>query len=272
MAGSASRPTRGALTARRLVNAAGCAATTVDRPGRTSFTVTPRRGELIVFDKLASPLVNHIVLAVPTKISKGVLVSPTVFGNVMVGPTADDLERKDDTSSTEAGLAYLRSEAGRILPELLSHEVTAVYAGLRAATERGDYRISFEDGYACVGGIRSTGLSAAMAIAEHVREGLGLGARAAGRPARGADAQRGGTLRTSPPSAELVDEDPEYGRVVCFCERVTRGEIRDAFASPIPPADLDGLRRRTRAHLGRCQGFFCGARLETLVAEAANGA
>lgn len=266
--------TGGRLTTRQLVNAAGLHSDTVDRLlGGTTFTVTPRRGELIVFDKLAGPLVNHIVLAVPTKVSKGVLVSPTVFGNVMVGPTADDLERKDDTSSTEAGLAYLRTEAGRILPALLAHEVTAVYAGLRAATERGDYRIGFEDGYAWVGGIRSTGLSASMAIAEHVRDGLGLGDL---EPRVGLPEVRmpnvGQSFARPYASAQLVEEDPEYGRLVCFCERVTRGEIRDAFASPIPPADLDGLRRRTRAHLGRCQGFFCGARLETLVAEAASGA
>ena len=108
---------RGSLTTRRLVNAAGLRSDEVDRMlGGDGFTVTPRRGELIVFDKLSRPLVDHIVLAVPTKVSKGVLVSPTVFGNVMVGPTAEDVERKDDTSSTAAGLDYLRREAGRIVP------------------------------------------------------------------------------------------------------------------------------------------------------------
>jgi glycerol-3-phosphate dehydrogenase len=260
--------TRGPLTTRRLVNAAGLRSDEVDRLlGRRGFTVTPRRGELIVFDKLARPLVDHIVLAVPTKVSKGVLVSPTVFGNVMVGPTADDIERKDDTSSTEAGLAYLREEAGRIVPALLGHEVTAVYVGLRAATEHTDFQIVFEDGYACVGGIRSTGLSASMAIAEHVRLGLALGEL---EPRAGLPEPRMPNLGERFPrpfsSAELIEEDPDYGRIVCFCERVTRGELRDALASPIPPVDLDGLRRRTRAHLGRCQGFFCGAQLDALLA------
>jgi glycerol-3-phosphate dehydrogenase len=260
--------TRGPLTTRRLVNAAGLRSDEVDRLlGRRGFTVTPRRGELIVFDKLARPLVEHIVLAVPTKVSKGVLVSPTVFGNVMVGPTADDIEGKDDTASTEAGLAYLREEAGRIVPALLGHEVTAVYVGLRAATEHTDFQIAFEDGYACVGGIRSTGLSASMAIAEHVRNGLGLGEL---EPRGGLPEPRMPNLGERFPrpfsSAELIEEDPDYGRIVCFCERVTRGELRDALASPIPPVDLDGLRRRTRAHLGRCQGFFCGAQLDALLA------
>ncbi|MDQ5832285.1 MAG: FAD-dependent oxidoreductase [Actinomycetota bacterium] len=259
--------TGGSLTTRQLVNAAGLRSDEVDRLlDRGGFTVTPRRGELIVFDKLARPLVDHIVLAVPTKVSKGVLVSPTVFGNVMVGPTADDVERKDDTSSTEAGLAYLREEAGRIVPALLRHEVTAVYTGLRAATEHSDFQVAFEDGYACVGGIRSTGLSASMAIAEHVRDGLGLGDL---EPRAGLPELRMPNIGESFPRpfarAEQIEKDPEYGRVVCFCERVTRGEIRDALAGPIPPVDIDGLRRRTRAHLGRCQGFFCGAQLEALL-------
>jgi glycerol-3-phosphate dehydrogenase len=215
--------------------------------------------------------VRHIVLAVPTAVSKGVLVSPTVFGNVMVGPTAEDVPSKADTSSTAAGLAYLVAETDRILPALLDFDLTAVYVGLRAATEHADFQIAFEDGYACVGGIRSTGLSASMAIAEHVREGLELEAapRAPRPPPRMPNI--GEAFPRPYRQAELIASDPDYGRVVCFCERVTRGEIRDALASPVPPADLDGLRRRTRAHMGRCQGFFCGARLAGMLKEAERG-
>jgi glycerol-3-phosphate dehydrogenase len=257
------------LTARRLVNAAGLHSDELDRMlGYERFTVTPRRGELIVFDKLARQLVNHIVLAVPTRVSKGVLVAPTVFGNVMVGPTAEDVPDKRDTSSTEAGLEYLRQEAPRIVPRLLDYELTATYVGLRAATEHDDFQIHFDDGYACVGGIRSTGLSASMAIAEHVRDGLELELE----PRGDLSALRMPNIGEAFPRAyqrpELIASDPDYGRIVCFCERVTRGEIRDAFASPIPPVDLDGLRRRTRAHMGRCQGFYCGAQLARLVADA----
>ena len=260
------RTTGGALTTRRFVNAAGLRSDEIDRMlGGDAFTVTPRRGELIVFDKLSRPLVQHILLAVPTKVSKGVLVSPTVFGNVMVGPTADDVERKDDTSSTAPGLAHLRSEAGRIVPALLGHDVTAVYVGLRAATEHADFQIRLEDGYACLGGIRSTGLTASMAIAEYVRDGLEL---PLGSP-REAPELRMPNLGEAAPRpfqrGELIEEEPEYGRVVCFCERVTRGELRDAMASPVPAVDLDGLRRRTRAHMGRCQGFWCGAQLAALL-------
>jgi glycerol-3-phosphate dehydrogenase len=255
-----------------LVNAAGLASDEVDRlAGHDGFTVTPRRGELIVFDKLARPLVRRIVLAVPTATTKGILVAPTVFGNVLLGPTAEDVPDKSDTSSTAEGLVYLRAEGGRIVPELLRHEVTAVYAGLRAATEHADYQVSVHapEGYACVAGIRSTGLTGSMAIAEHVRDEL----EAAGLELRErADLPRVempniGELAPRPhEQQERIAANPDYGRIVCFCERVTRGEVLDALASPIPPVDLDGLRRRTRVLMGRCQGFFCGAEVSALLA------
>ena len=256
------------ITARYLVNAAGQHADDLHRRlGYENLEVTPRRGELIVFDKLARPLLRHIILAVPTGTTKGVLVAPTVFGNILLGPTAEDVEDKDDTSSTAEGLAYLRSEGRRIVPDLLEHEVTSVYVGLRTATGDSDYRISVEDGYACVAGIRSTGLTASMAIAEHL-----CGELVEARPRSDLAALRMpniGEAGTRPfADRDLITEDPDYGRVVCFCERVTRGEIRDALASPVPPVDLDGLRRRTRVLMGRCQGFFCGAEVRALLAEA----
>ena len=254
---------RDAFGARFLVNAAGLYSDEVDRMlGHDRFTVTPRRGELIVFDKLARPLVNHIVLGVPTGTTKGVLVAPTVFGNLIIGPTAEDVYRKDDTSSTAAGLARVRGEGERIVPALLRHEVTAVYVGLRAATEHQDYQVTIDDGYACAGGIRSTGVGASLAIAEHVLELLG----SAGLELR-PKAERP-TVRM-PNLGELAPRAyQDRGPIVCFCERVTLGEIEDALASTIPPVDLDGLRRRTRVLMGRCQGFYCGARVRALLQEA----
>ena len=260
---------QGRLSARFLVNAAGLFSDEIDRMlGHDRFTITPRRGELVVYDKLARPLVDHILLAVPTKVTKGVLIAPTVFGNVMLGPTAEDLPRKDDRGSSASGLSYLRSEGKRIMPALLDHEVTAVYAGLRAASEHSDYVVSVDEGYACVGGIRSTGLTASMAIAEHVRGELGRGGLPLERREELPEVRMPNLGEAFPrpyQRGELIERDAEYGRVVCFCERVTRGEIRDALRSPIPPRDLDGLRRRTRAHLGRCQGFYCGAQLQALL-------
>jgi glycerol-3-phosphate dehydrogenase len=204
-----------------------------------------------------------------------VLLAPTVFGNVLLGPTAEDIADKTDTSSTHEGLTYLWSEGARIMPALLRHEVTAVYVGLRAATEHGDYALTIHapDGYACVGGIRSTGLTASMAIAEHVRDELG----AAGlrlEPKEETPAVRmpylgeAGARPYAQP--ERIAGNPDYGRVVCFCERVTRGELLDALTAPIPAVDLDGLRRRTRVLMGRCQGFFCGARVAEILAAGAS--
>ena len=259
------RTPAGSLSARYVVNAAGLRADEIDRMlGRSDFTITPRRGELIVFDKLSRPLLQHILLAVPTKVTKGVLVAPTVFGNVMLGPTAEDVERKDDTGSTAEGLAYLRGEGARIMPALMECEITAIYVGLRTATEHADYQVRVHEGYATVGGIRSTGLTGSLAIAEYVRgelEAAGLRLEPREAAAEAVMPNIGESFPRPYQRPDLIARDPEYGRIVCFCERVTAGEIRDALESTIPPVDLDGLRRRTRAHLGRCQGFSCGARL-----------
>ncbi|MER6025671.1 FAD-dependent oxidoreductase [Streptomyces sp. NPDC001851] len=262
---------RGPLRARRLVNAAGLHADTVDRLlGHEDFTVTPRRGQLLVYDKLARPLVRHILLPVPTALGKGVLVAPTVHGNVLLGPTAEDLDDKRATGSTAEGLAGLRDKGRRILPALLDEEVTAVYAGLRAATGQEDYRIAAhpEQGYVTVGGIRSTGLTASMAIAAHVTgllAGTGLDLGPVREPAPVTMPHLGEALPRPCQRPGLIAADPEYGILVCHCERVSRAEIRDALAATIPPRTLAGLRRRTRAGAGRCQGFFCGAAVRDLL-------
>jgi len=256
---------RGPLRCEWVVNAAGLRADDVERYlGHDSFTVTPRRGQLIVFDKLARPLLRHIVLPVPTARSKGVLVSPTVFGNVLLGPTAEDLDDKTETGSTAAGIASLLEHGRRIVPALLDEEVTAVYAGLRAATDEADYRLAFRPNQRtiCVGGIRSTGLTSSLALAEWVAGKLAAaGVDVDERPdAVGVRMPNLGEATPRPyGDDERIAADPEYGRIVCHCERVTAGEIRDACESRVPPVDLDGLRRRTRAVMGRCQGFYCMA-------------
>ncbi|MFF3315904.1 FAD-dependent oxidoreductase [Streptomyces sp. NPDC003035] len=265
---------RGVLRARYVVNACGLYADRFDALfGRRDFTVTPRRGQLIVFDTFARSLIRHILLPVPSALGKGVLVAPTVYGNVLLGPTAEDLDDRSATGSTADGLAALRAQGRRILPALLDEEVTAVYAGLRAATEYDDYRISARSAgkYVTVGGIRSTGLTASMAIAAHVVDlladsGLALGAERPLAPVRMPNL--GEAFPRPYRDAGLIARDPEFGSIVCHCERVTRGEIRDALASTIPPASLDGLRRRTRARAGRCQGFFCGATVRAMFEEA----
>jgi glycerol-3-phosphate dehydrogenase len=258
---------RGSIRAEYVVNSAGLRSDEVDAMfGHSDFQVTPRRGELIVFDKLARGLVNHVLLPVPTEKTKGVLVSPTIYGNVLLGPTAEDIEDKTDRSTTAAGLAALMEAGSRVMPRLVEQEVTATYVGLRAATQHRDYQLTAhpDQNYVCAGGIRSTGITGSLAIAEWVGEaltdaGLSLGPRAA---AAGVRMPNIGEFGTRPYQDDaLISRMPDYGRVVCFCERVTRGEIDGALRGPIPPVDADGLRRRTRVLMGRCQGFYCGAEI-----------
>jgi glycerol-3-phosphate dehydrogenase len=266
------RTTTGVITARWLINAAGLGGDVIDRMlGHDRFTVVPRRGELFVFDKLTRPMANTIVLPVPTEKGKGVLISPTIYGNVMLGPTSENLVDRTDTSTSEEGFAFLLEKGSVLMPALIDEEVTACYAGLRASTEHSDYVVDIDPAqrYLLLGGIRSTGLTASMALAEHSRELL----REAGMKMTARDdlpdpprmPNIGEAFPRPYQRADLIARDPEYGDIVCFCERVTRGEIRDALASPIPPCDLDGLRRRTRALMGRCQGFFCGAEVDELM-------
>ena len=246
------------VNARYVVNAAGLHGDTLHRLfGFDGFRVRPRRGELIVFDKLARGLLSRTLLPVPTAHTKGVLVAPTVFGNVMLGPTADDIDDKDATGSTRAGLDGLLEKGRRILPALLDEEVTAVYAGLRAATEHSDYQLSAHDDsrYVCLGGIRSTGLTSSMALAEEALALLG----SIGLDADPKDADTIAHARLTPLGEAGPRPYQTSGTVVCHCERVTAEEIDAAVRAVVPARDLDGLRRRTRAVAGRCQGFNCHA-------------
>ncbi|STZ59393.1 FAD dependent oxidoreductase [Mycolicibacterium tokaiense] len=260
------------MRARWVVNAAGLGADKVDALfGHRRFTVTPRRGELIVYDKLARALVDKIVLPVPTSRGKGVLVSPTIYGNVMLGPTSEDLTDRSATATSETGFEFLLEKGRVLMPELLAEEVTATYAGLRAAIDHPDYLIDTdaEQQYLLVGGIRSTGLTSGMAVAEHVRDQLlSAGMELVTRtdlPDPPAMPNLGEAFPRPYQQADRIAADPAYGRIVCFCERVTEGEVRDACHSVIPPTTLEGLRRRTRVMNGRCQAFFCGAEVQALL-------
>lgn len=255
------------VNTRYVVNAAGLFSDEINAYfGHSSFKVTPRRGQLIVYDKLARTLVNHILLPVPTSKTKGVLISPTVYGNILLGPTAEDLDDKTATQTTAGGLEMLIGKVREILPQLLDEEVTATYSGLRAATEHADYQIEMhaDQKYLCVGGIRSTGVSAAMGIAEYAAEllrdaGLDLilknNFKTVKMPTIGQAAIR------PHQDSEMLAKNPLYAEMVCHCERVSRGELADAVNALIPATNLDGLRRRTRASQGRCQGFNCHAAL-----------
>ena len=261
------------VTARWVINAAGLGGDLIDRQfGYERFQLTPRRGELIVYDKQARHLADKIVLPVPSARGKGVLISPTIYGNVMLGPTAEDLEDRTETSTSENGFTFLLEKGRTLMPRLLEEEVTATYAGLRAASSHPDYLIEVDvpQRYVVVGGIRSTGLTSGMAVAEYVDRllvesgALELVERSDLPEPPHMPNIGEATIRPYQDAAR-ISADPAYGKIVCFCERVTAGEIRDTFSSPIPPTSLDGVRRRTRAQNGRCQGFFCGAEVAEII-------
>jgi glycerol-3-phosphate dehydrogenase len=261
------------LLAKWVINAAGLYSDEINHHfGHENFKVTPRRGELIVYDKMARPLVNHVLLPVPTAITKGVLISPTVYGNILLGPTAEDLPDKTATGTSANGIQSLLEKGEKILPDLLDEEVTATYAGLRAATEHSDYQIALhaDQQYICVGGIRSTGISGCLGIAEYVVDLLKEGG-AVLKPRPEFKTIRVNTIGESflrpYQNADWIETNPDYGQIVCHCERVTLGEVHDALDSPIPATTLDALRRRTRAIQGRCQGFNCQASLNVILSE-----
>ncbi|WP_335948297.1 NAD(P)/FAD-dependent oxidoreductase [Salipiger bermudensis] len=255
----------GSLMAKTVVNCAGLYGDKVEEilTGTPSFEIRPRKGQFVVFDKAASQHLRTILLPVPNERTKGVVLTRTAFGNLLVGPTAEEQEARDRPDVTTPELEMLISKAVELVPALQDMPVTAVYAGLRPASERKEYRVHADAdlGYYCAGGIRSTGLTAALGIARHVfalwSESHSL-----------AWSKPNDTMPPSMPNlAEHLPRDyqiPGHDGIVCHCEMVTAREIRAAFDSQLPPGDFGGLRRRTRCAMGRCQGFNCLGRIASL--------
>lgn len=255
---------KGARRARAVVNCAGLYGDRIDEKllGRASFEIRPRKGQFVVFDKAAAALVRTIVLPVPTERSKGVVLCRTAFGNLLVGPTAEEQEDRERADVRHDMLDSLRARAVEMLPKLADIDVTAVYAGLRPATDAKHYRIAAhpERRFVTVGGIRSTGLTASLGIARHV---FGLYSAWGDRHEPVAKP----FVPDMPNLAEHLPRDwsrPGHGEIVCHCEMTTRREIDQALAGPLPAGDFGGLKRRTRCGMGRCQGFNCNARLAEL--------
>jgi glycerol-3-phosphate dehydrogenase len=253
-----------------VANCAGLRGDLVEAIARPSpFEVRPRKGQFVVLDKTARRHVRSIVLPVPDARTKGVLVCPTIFGNVLVGPTAEEQQDRERAALDAEVLAGLVAQGSRILPALAAEPVTAAYAGLRPATQHKDYAIEAlrEDGWISIGGIRSTGLTASLGIAAHA---LHLHAEHFGLPPR--------PPRVAAPRVPNLAEHlprpwmrPGRDEIVCHCEGVTRAEIAAALEGPLPAGDIGGLRRRTRCMLGRCQGFHCARRVMEIAAPSLPG-
>ena len=260
------------INAKYVVNAAGVFCDEIAALiGDDSICTMPRKGEYMLCDKSIGHLANHTIFQCPSKMGKGILVTPTVDGNLLIGPSALDIEDKTDVTTTAGTLADVLTAAKRSVPCLTTREVITSFAGLRAHCTRDDFIIEPSEKNAQfinVAGIESPGLSSAPAIGLYVKDMLikELGA------AEKADfkSEREEPVRFRHMSNEerkaIIAKNPAYGRIICRCETITEGEILDAIHAPAGARDVDGVKRRTRAGMGRCQGGFCGSKVVELLA------
>lgn len=263
-----------ALEARYVINAAGLFADDVAHMiGDESFRILPRKGEYMMLDHTVNTL-QRVIFQTPSVMGKGVLVSPTVDGNAFAGPTAVDLQDKSDTSTTPEGIATLQRMALRSVPGLNLRAVITAFAGIRAVPSTGDFviRPSERNGrFLHAAGICSPGLTSAPAIAERMvellaQQGLNMPERSDYNPKRTALARF--VEMDNAERARRIQENPAYGRVICRCETITEAEIVEAIHRGA--RSLDGVKRRTRAGMGRCQGGFCSPRVMDLLARELN--
>ncbi len=262
---------RGRIEARWVVNAAGLWADEVAQmAGVGDFSIRPRKGEYYVFDKEVR-YVEAIAFPTPTSTTKGITVAPTVDGNTLIGPSSEDVESKEDLSTTAAGLARVVKHAQRLCPSVDTAEAITSYAGLRAVPSTGDFIVgpTRVKGFLNVAGIESPGLTAAPAIAEYIAGLIVSAERSARRPDFVGERRALPRFADLSPEeqAKLVAEDAAWGHIVCRCEQVTRKEVLAAVRSPVGARTLDGIKFRTRAGAGRCQGGFCLPRLLELLSE-----
>ncbi len=260
------------VKARYVINAAGLYSDEIAKmAGDDTFTVRARRGEYILLDRECGDIAKHTIFRVPSKMGKGILVSPTVDGNLLLGPTSEDIEDKDDKSVTRHGLDKVIKEAGENLSVNvpINKSITS-FCGLRAVGSTGDFIIKESaEGFVTLGGIESPGLSSAPAIAEHVADmlremGLEMSEKPDFDPIRAPKhAFREASLEEK---SEIIKKDASYGRIICRCESVSEGEIVDAIRSNPPALTVDAVKRRTRSGMGRCQGGFCGTYVMELIA------
>ncbi|MGN0530014.1 MAG: NAD(P)/FAD-dependent oxidoreductase [Eubacterium sp.] len=261
------------IEAKYVINAAGVNCDDVHNMiAPPKFKVIPSAGEYYLLDKSEGKRARHVIFQCPNKDGKGVLVSPTVHGNLIVGPNADARD-KDDTSTKTRCLDFVREKAVKSVPSINFRENIRNFTGVRAATEIDDFIIKFAcEGFLDLAGIKSPGLSAAPAIAELAVKMLGESGLALEEKESFTDERT--HLRFKHLSDEeknnAVKKNSAYGRVICRCETITEGEIIDALNSPIPPVSLDGIKRRAGTGMGRCQGGFCGPKVLEIMAKYKN--
>ena len=262
----------GDVAARFVLNAAGVDADRVhEMLEPNDWHTLPSRGEYYLLDKSEHDRVSRVIFQCPGPEGKGVLVAPTIHGNLICGPNAEAVEDRLDLGNTAAGMAEVRAKASRSVPGIQWRQNIRNFAGLRANTTRSDFIIEesgAHPGFIDLAGIKSPGLSSAPAIAKMAARMLAAGGLALEPDPDFVDKREHIVFKnlSAEEKNELIRKDPRYGRVVCRCETITEGEIVAALHSPIPPRSINGVKRRCNAGMGRCQGGFCGPRVQEIIA------
>ncbi len=267
------KTSQGEFLSKYVVNAAGVYADVLhNMVSQEKLQITARRGNYCLLDHSAKGFVNHTVFQLPGKYGKGVLITPTVHGNILIGPTAVDIEDKEGTNTTQEELAELLEKASTTVTNLPVRQIITSFAGLRAHEDGHEFRIGQAkgaEGFIDCAGIESPGLTAAPAIGCMVADII----RKLANPQENPDfiGTRKGILDPRTLDYEerdkLIQKNPAYGAIVCRCEMITQGEIEDAINRPLGAKSLDGVKRRTRAGMGRCQSGFCSPKTMEILAE-----
>ncbi|MBC5737007.1 NAD(P)/FAD-dependent oxidoreductase [Lawsonibacter faecis] len=261
---------RGVFESRFVINAAGVFADRIhDLAAPHAYAIHPSRGQYFLLDKAEGDRVGRVIFQCPGPAGKGVLVAPTVHGNLIVGPNAEPVER-EDTATTADGLRFVRETAEKSVPAIDFRQSIRNFAGVRAHADGDDFIIgeaAGASGFFDLAGICSPGLSAAPAMAEYLVELLGEKGLELEKKADFICQRRRIRFHEldNAEKAALVEQNPAYGRIVCRCETISEGEILDALHSPIPPRSVDAVKRRCGPGMGRCQGGFCGPRVVELL-------
>lgn len=264
---------KGEVRTRYIVNAAGLYADKIhNMVAREKFSIIPRRGQYFLFDKKAGDLVNSVVFQCPTMYGKGVLVLPTTHGNLLVGPDAEIIEKRDNTQTTEESLNFIRETSTKAIRNIPFREVITSFSGIRATPDKKDFIIEEVEGlkgFIDVAGIESPGLSASPAIGKYVA-GLLKDIDGNFKEKEDFNPKRRPMIKFMELSNEekknIIEKDPRYGRIICRCENITEGEIVDSIHRNAGGTTVDGIKRRVRPGSGRCQGGFCQPRVMEILA------
>ncbi|WP_320047282.1 NAD(P)/FAD-dependent oxidoreductase [uncultured Ilyobacter sp.] len=262
--------------AKVVINASGVYADKIhNMVSEETFKIKPRRGQYFVMDKTQGELVGQVIFQCPTELGKGILVTPTVHGNLLLGPDAQDMDDRDDISTTTEQLEFVKEHAVKSVPGIHFRESIRSFAGLRAEGDRGDFIIEEAPGaplFFDVAGIKSPGLSAAPAIGLDVAK-MAVEKLGEVKEKEGFKPKREQIIfmeLSAEEKKELIKENPQYGRVICRCENITEGEIVSSIHRKVGARTVDGVKKRCRPGMGRCQGGFCGPRVQEILARELN--